>query len=193
MKERIKEFSWIILPIVVIVFCVLAYKIVDDPEKVNGAEDPYSVPQEVVESAEKWGSVYHISPEFLEAVAWAESRYNPNVSNPAGTCHGLMQIKYTAHSHRMNKLGVTSLFNLDGNMAVAADYFYELFEQYEDPQIVLGVYHGEGDALTKIEPSSYTKGILEMAEELEYMHGKKEIEKKAHFDPATVDWENGVG
>ena len=188
--RRIKEFSWIVLPIIVIVFCILAYQIV---EPVGAEENPYNIPQAVVDSAERWGKAYGISPEFLEAVAWAEGRYNPNAINKSGTCHGLMQISLSAHSERMARLGVTSLYDLDGNMAVAADYFAELFEEYEDAALVLMLYHGEGDAQWKYDNgkmSSYASGILEMSYELETLHGKH---SRAKFDPETVDWENGVG
>lgn len=192
-ESAICNYGWLFLCAFFFLFLVVAYKIVDAPEQVGAEENPYNIPQAVVESAERWGDVYGISPEFLEAVAWAESRYNPNVSNSAGTCHGLMQIKYTAHSHRMNKLGVTSLFDLDGNMVVAADYFAELFEEYEDPALVLMLYHGEGDAQWKYDNgkmSSYASGVLEMSYELETLHGKH---SRAKFDPDTVDWEHAQG
>lgn len=189
MKERIKENAWILMCVVVILMCVVAYRIVDCPEKVGAAEDPYTIPQAVLDSAERWGNKYGICPELLVSIAWAESRYNPNAVNKSGTCHGLMQISLSAHSQRMARLGVGSLYDLDGNMKVAADYLRELFSLYEDPAIVLGMYHGESDALTKTEMSGYTAGILEMSYELETRHGKH---NGARFTPG-LDWSKGVG
>lgn len=188
MKERIKENAWILMCVVVILMCVVAYQIVDT-EPVGAAEDPYTIPQAVLDSAEKWGNEYGICPELLVSIAWAESRYNPNAVNKSGTCHGLMQISLSAHSQRMARLGVGSLYDLDGNMKVAADYLSELFTLYEDPAVVLGTYHGESDALTKTEMSSYSKGILEMSYELETRHGKH---NGARFTPG-LDWSKGVG
>lgn len=145
------------------------------PTKVK-ADVIHDVPQAVVDAAEKYGKEYNIQPEFLEAIAWYESNYKPTVSNRAGTCHGLMQISYSAHGDRMKKLGVTDIFNLDGNMHIAADYLAELFEEYEDPAIVLAIYNGQSEAkiarIERGELSEYTINILTLSRELEVQHGK---------------------
>lgn len=195
MKNLIKNYYWILMVLVFMLMLVAMYKIVDDPEQIGAAEDPYTIPQAVIDSAEKWGEEYGICPEFLEAVAWAESRYNPSVSNKSGTCHGLMQISWSAHSDRMKRLGVTDIFDLDQNMHTAADYLTELFEQYEDPARVLMEYHGEPTAGAFCEAckmSSYASGILEMSAELEELHGKKELERKSHFEP-DLEWSEAKG
>ena len=175
---KLKENAWILMPVIILLMLILMHWTVDAPEQVGAAEDPYTIPQAVIDSAEKWGEEYGICPEFLEAVAWAESRYNPSVSNKSGTCHGLMQISWSAHGDRMQRLGVTDIFNLDQNMHTAADYFRELFERYEDPARVLMEYHGETTAGAFCEAckmSSYASRILELSAELEELHGKKKI------------------
>ena len=190
---KLKENAWILMPVIILLMLVLMYRIVDDPEQIGAAEDPYTIPQAVIDSAEKWGEEYGICPEFLEAIAWAESRYKPNVSNKSGTCHGLMQISWSAHGDRMRRLGVTDIFNLDQNMHTAADYLAELFGQYEDPARVLMEYHGESTAGAFCEAckmSSYARGILEMSAELEELHGKKEPEKKIEPD---LEWSEAKG
>ena len=51
----------------------------------------------------------------------------------------------------------------------------ELFEKYEDPALVLMIYHGESKAQQKYDNgqiSSYAKKILDRACELERMRGK---------------------
>lgn len=136
-----------------------------------------NVPQDVVTACEKYGKEYNIQPEFLEAVAYYESNYRPNVSNKSGTCHGLMQISYSAHDDRMRNLGVSNIFDVDGNIHTAADYLGELFEIYDDPALVLAYYNGQSkDRIERLEVygemSTYAENILWLSAELERLHGK---------------------
>lgn len=189
-----RRFGWIFMCLLMILFCVTAYKIVDtDPEQIGAKENPYAVPDEIWTYADKCGEEFHIAPELLVAIAWHESRYKATAVNKAGTCFGLCQIKTTAHAQRMKKLGVTDLFDPYQNMRVCGDYILELCEQYEDISLVLMMYHGESDAQWKYDNgkmSSYASGILEMSYELETLHGKH---NRAKFDPETVDWEHAQG
>ena len=57
-------------------------------------------------------------------------------------------------------------------MIVACDYLEELFEEYEEPSIVLMAYNGDS-RWQQGEISYYAEHILEMAAELEEKHGKK--------------------
>lgn len=130
-------------------------------------------PIEVQEACIKWGEYYDICPELIQAICYHESRYVLDVDN--GTCKGIMQINEPVHSERMKKLGVTDLYDLDSNIHVGADYLAELFADYPDAGTVLGLYHGEKNAVKKGKTgnySNYTKGILEKAYELERTHGK---------------------
>ena len=197
MKRTLSEYGWVAMILVFIIMILVMLRIVDRPEEIGAAEDPTAVPQFVIDSAERWGEEYSISPEFLEAVAWVESRYRPEVSNGSGTCHGLMQISWSAHGSRMARLGVSDIFDPDGNMKTAADYLAELFEEYEDPNVVLAVYNGQSKSKVSAAMydgyiSLYAQEILDLTERLEEVHGKKEIEKKAHFGFELM-WENGVG
>lgn len=129
---------------------------------------------EVQELSEAVGRTYGICPEFLQAIAWQESSWQPDAS--AGGCEGLMQVAASWHSDRMVRLGVTDLYEPEGNMLVAADYLAELFERWEDPAMVLMVYNGDSRAQhyweTGEEISEYALQILEMSEQLEREHGK---------------------
>ena len=132
------------------------------------------VPIEIQIAANKYGEQYDISPELIEAIIWHESRYIPTVQNKG--CKGLMQISTKWHKARMEKLGVTDIYDIDGNIAVGTDLLAELFETYEDVGIVLGVYHGETNAVANGKAgklSTYVTDILQKAEELEYLHDKK--------------------
>lgn len=190
MKRFMYAYGWIFLVIVFMVAMFCGYKALD---QVSGAVDKYEVPDDVRAACEKWGAYYGISPEFLEADYWTESNYKAGAVNKAGTCFGVGQVKETAHRDRMARLGVTNLFDIDQNVHVSADYFAELFEEYEDPALVLMVYHGESDAMWKFDNgimSGYAEGILDMAWELEERHGKH---LPAHFKDLELAWENGKG
>ena len=129
------------------------------------------IPVDVQMAANLYGSEYNICPELLEAIAYTESRYDPTVSNCK--CVGLMQIHIPSHRDRMTKLNITEneMYQIYANMRVAADYLSELFEEYEDPAIVLAIYHGEKNySVTNM--SKYVRNILELSEELERKHGK---------------------
>lgn len=108
------------------------------------------------------------------AIAEAESGGNPNAEN--GSCKGLMQVSEKWHKDRMERLGATDLFDENGNILVATDYLYELFEKYADAGMVLMVYNGDSDAVDymngKAELSKYATDILERSAELEKIHGK---------------------
>lgn len=128
----------------------------------------------VRELAEQIGGEYGICPELLQAVAWQESRYQESVQ--AEGCTGLMQISERWHQDRMEKLGVTDLYDPAGNMKVAADYLAELVEKYEDIGMVLMVYNGDSQAQDYQESgaglSDYAAAVLQMSEQLEREHGK---------------------
>ncbi len=128
------------------------------------------VPEDIIEMSNEIGMEYHICPELLQSIAFQESRFQADAQN--GNCTGLMQINPVWHQERMDRLGVTDLYDPAQNMEVAADYLQELFGRYEDVGTVLMVYHGESGAVDKIEPSKYADEILTRSAELERMHGK---------------------
>lgn len=155
-----------LLTAAVLVFCPLKQM----PDAITYDNE---APIEVQEACQKWGKFYDICPELLQAICWHESRYFLDVDN--GTCRGIMQINEPVHAERMEKLGVTDLYDLDSNIHVGADYLAELFADYPDAGTVLGLYHGEKNAVSKGKTgnySKYTKSILEKSYELERIHGK---------------------
>lgn len=134
------------------------------------------IPVEVQAAAKHYGEIYHLSPEFLEAVAYSESRYQPDASN--GECVGIMQICPRWHRDRMERLGVSDeeLWTVEGSMAVAADYLAELFERYgdADPAVILMAYNGDGRLESyragACEMSAYAAEVLANAEALTEKH-----------------------
>lgn len=133
------------------------------------------VTPEVQQIAEIIGNEFNICPELLEAIAFNESRCTADAKN--GPCLGLMQVNVKVHKERFEGLGWSTDDWDDAykNMYVSASYLSDLFEQYEDVGIVLGLYHGEKDAISKGQQgqlSSYTTEILKRSEALERAHGK---------------------
>lgn len=193
MKTFIRNYYWIAMVLIFVLAMVFMYKAVDRPELIGAATDKYDIPDDVWKACVKYGEQYGISPYFLAAVYWTESNYKANAVNKAGTCFGVGQVKESVHRPRMNKLGVTNLFDPDQNIHTSADYFAELFEEYEDPALVLMIYHGESDAMWKAENgivSNYAQTILDDAWDLEERAGLHQV---THFKNLDLIWENGVG
>lgn len=94
-----------------------------------------------------------------------------------GGCIGIMQVSEKWHRNRMEKLGVDSLADMKGNMAVGVDYLSELLEQYDDdPGAALMKYNGDS-RLEKLitgtgDLSDYADEVLMLSAELERMNGK---------------------
>jgi soluble lytic murein transglycosylase-like protein len=166
----------------VIVGVLLGVAILSQPIQVKAnalsyipSQEVDGIPTEITQYAEIIGNEFNICPELLEAIAFYESSYDPTVTN--GNCKGLMQVNPTVHRLRFEEAGwaTSDWDNAYVNMYIAADYLSELFEEYEDAGIVLGIYHGESDAIEKGKSgrlSAYTKKILKRSEELERAHGK---------------------
>lgn len=154
---KIRQYGFVFIMLGALLALLLMYLAVDD---VQAAE----VPEDIVAACEKYGEEYGICPEFLEAIAFQESSFNPQAVDKSGTCHGLMQISYSAHGKRMEKLGIENIYDIDGNIHVAADYLYELFARYENPAVVLGEYNGQ--SREKVYSAEYDGYISTYADEI---------------------------
>jgi len=132
------------------------------------------IPPQVIEYCSNAGELYDISPEFLEAICWVESNCDPDAVN--GSCKGIMQVSDKWHYDRMERLGVTSIFDEEGNILVATDYLRELFDTYGDnDSLVLDYYNGNSHADENAENgtiSEYAGKVLKIAALLERANGK---------------------
>lgn len=145
-------------------------------EQILSADD--EIPRELVEYFDEVGQDFQICPELLEAIAWHESRFEPDVKN--GSHYGLMQVNVKIHKNRIQKYGWTAKDMLDPykNIVVAADYLSELFGMFGgDDYCVLLHYSGGWKAVHNYEKygtiTEYVKEILYRSEEYERMHDKK--------------------
>ena len=157
--------------------------VIDDISHPNGqeideairylSENKVNVPPEIEALCIEIGKVNGICPELLTAICWKESRFQPDVVNASGTCHGIAQIHRGSHRARMERLGVTDLYDPKENLQVCADYLAELFEKYEDPETVLEYYNGDTTAAADpTRTSAYAQKILNVSNALERVHYK---------------------
>lgn len=133
-----------------------------------------SATEQYIGYCEEIGAKYCISPELLQAIIEHESTYNPNATN--GKCKGLMQIYEKYHTDRMNRLGVTDIYDPYSNILVGADIINELHMKYgDDVYLVLMEYNGVSNAYSKWERgeiNEYAESVVKRAYELEEINGK---------------------
>ena len=131
---------------------------------------------ELIQITEEVGAMYDICPELLQAQVERESTYRIDATN--GSCKGLAQISVKWHTDRMERLGVTDIYEPYGNILVAADYLRELYNerQDDDTYYVLMRYNMAIDTANQLyaagEITDYARGIVKRAMELERLHGK---------------------
>lgn len=79
--------------------------------------------------------------EFIKAMIYHESRYQPDVTNVKTGVQGLMQISPKWHTKRADSLGVTDLFDPYGNVLVGCDILNEAM-QYNTFDYAVNVFAG---------------------------------------------------
>ena len=142
-----------------------------DAPDVSGIEETF-ISDDAYNACLKYGEEYGVSPELLMAVIERESRGDSQAYN--GTDSGIMQIAEKWHYDRMEKLGVSDLFDTDQNIHIGADFLAELFEQYGDAEFVLMCYNmGYETAYEYYSQgiiSEYAQEIIARADELTLLH-----------------------
>ena len=141
--------------------------------KVEATTNDTCISNEIKSIVEDVSAKYNVCPELILAIIEQESSGNPNAVN--GDCKGLMQVSEKWHKDRMERLGVTDLFDPYGNILVGTDYLMELAEEYGDLPMVLLVYNGVSNAEEIYESGNYTKyvnDVINRSAELERIHGK---------------------
>lgn len=135
---------------------------------------PVEVPDDVERISLELGMQYNICPELIQSACFKESSFDPYAEN--GGCIGIMQVNPEWHRDRMDRLGVTDLYDIGNNMLVGVDYLYELLQQYEDISVALMKYNGDSQAEGLMsgsgDVSEYANEILAISAELERANGK---------------------
>lgn len=129
------------------------------------------IADEYVAYAEEIGEQYNIAPELIIAIIESESSGRWNIISEDGAI-GLMQVMPKYHKDRMERLGVTDIFNPYNNILVGVDYLSELASKYDDLPTVLMCYNmGEyGSAIERAEAgewSDYAKKIMKRSKVLQ--------------------------
>lgn len=194
MRDFFKNNAWVLMVLFFIAMIAVMYRIVDRPDWIGAETNMYDVPEEIADAAERWGAEYNVAPELIEAMCWYESNYDKNCVSSAG-CLGVMQVGPQWHGERMKRCGVSDLFDVDGCIHVGVDYLVEILENdTEELAAALAIYNGQPKS--KIDAaiydgymSTYAESILDLAYELETLHGKH---SRARFTPG-IDGRNAVG
>lgn len=139
------------------------------------AEDTY-IPEEYQRYCIEIGKIYNICPELLMAMIEQESSGHKGAVNSAGDT-GLLQVNPKWHYNRMERLGVTDLYDPYSNILVAADYLAELFKEDEEVYLVLMKYnmpHSNAEELFGQGIfSEYALQVAERSQELERLHSRE--------------------
>lgn len=141
------------------------------PAKVTSQDNDTYLSEEIQGYCIEIGEEYGICPELLMSIIETESHGQTDVES--GGCVGLMQISQRWHTDRMERLGVTDIFDERSNILVGADYLSELRGKYGDVATCLMVYNGTSDAVERGESgdlTQYATNILERSTELEEIH-----------------------
>lgn len=115
---------------------------------------------------------HNINPALVFAIIERESNYDCEAIGDSGNSIGLMQINTYWHQERMDKLGITDLFDPYNNIYIGIDVLTEILSQYEDLTFSLMVYNGGFDYATNnisrgIYNTDYTEYVIDRCLELQ--------------------------
>lgn len=111
---------------------------------------------------------YGVKAELVEAMIERESKGIADCSYEG--CYGLMQVYKKWHTDRMERLGVSDLYDEKGNILVGVDILMEYQELYgDDLYLVLGMYNGQDDCAEGVS-NEYAEWIINRAYDLEQLH-----------------------
>lgn len=111
------------------------------PAQVHASE----IPEDIRIFNEEAEELTNVSRHLLAGIEFWESGFQDHAVNKYGTCFGLCQIYKKYHTARMERLGVTDIYDRRGNIMICADILRELYEEYEDTGTVLLIYGGASE------------------------------------------------
>lgn len=117
-----------------------------------------------------------ISPELLQAMAWVESSYKVKATSHCDA-KGLCQVMEKWNRDRMERLGVSDLYDPYGSVLICADIISELksLKYGDDIRYVLMAYNMGATGAREPYESGYISGyamkVLDKTYELEHEHG----------------------
>lgn len=127
----------------------------------SGAELGF-IPLEIEMDEELQEFIYCLSYEcnidysFIMGLIQTESQFNPNIISSTND-YGLMQINKVNHKWLQEKLGITDFLDPHQNVRAGTYILRNLFEKYENPELVLMAYNMGENGAKKL----WDKGIYE--------------------------------
>lgn len=157
-----KELEYVTVPVEEFTY----YQIPEDYQRAGG-ELPEDIQRIIYDKCKE----YHLSYYVVLAMIERESGYKANATGDNGKSKGYLQVMEKWHKNRMEELGVTDLYDPEGNITVALDYLMEILEEYEDIHISLMYYNMGNKAGNLVEKgvyfSQYSIAIMNRAYEIE--------------------------
>ena len=108
-------------------------------------------------------SRHRLPPRLLQALIWAESRFNPLAVSPAGAA-GLAQLMPAT----ARELGVANRHDPQENIEGGARYLRQMLDRFESVHLALAAYNAGPGAVTKAggiprnrETPGYVRSVLE--------------------------------
>mgnify|MGYP000890903455 FL=1 len=110
--------------------------------ELQNLDEPKPVAElEVEEHIEKTAKRYDLDPRVIKALIEEESGWLSSAEGDDGESVGLMQIQERWHKARMQRLGVTDLYNPQQNITVGCDILADLLGKYGNYKDALSVYN----------------------------------------------------
>lgn len=142
---------------------------IQEPVTIYGDEDKDKIVSMIFEIA----PMFDVSPYMIMAMVERESNYKPQATN--GQYKGLLQISERWHGSRMKELGVSDLYDPAGNITVACSYLKDLYDLYEDQELVLMCYSMDNNKAMELhrkgQVSVYATAVIDRMRELEEGYG----------------------
>jgi len=116
-----------------------------------------------------WSACREFDIPYAIGLAMIERESNfRNVAGDGGSAIGYMQVREHLHRDRMDRLGVTDLWDSSGNFRVACDYLAENLEKFDDMGKALMAYNMGPTGASKlwekgVSQSEYSQQVLERA------------------------------
>jgi len=107
-----------------------------------------------------------IDPAIIVAMAERESSYKADAVGDGGASKGLLQVQTRWHSDRMDKLGVTDLFDPYQNVTVSIDYLAELIDRGNGLEWALAAYNAGPTGAYSGYGKDYAAAILKNSKDL---------------------------
>lgn len=112
---------------------------INEPQNLG---EPKTVAElEVGDHIERTAKRYGLDPRIIKALIEEESGWISSAEGDDGKSVGLMQIQERWHKARMQRLGVTDLYDPKQNVKVGCDILAELLGKYGNYKDALSVYN----------------------------------------------------